>query len=121
MQSNDKAEEFAYCWRYLAPEGMPQPEREYRFANGRKYQFDFAFEKYKVAVEIDGGTLMVRNSRRTGRPVVVGRHNLDADRIKCNLATQAGWRILHYTPAMLKNDPQGVITQVCETLANGKS
>ena len=120
MQNTDRAEEFAYYWRTLAPAGSPQPEREYHFAGGRKYRFDFAWPKFKVAAEIDGGTLMVRTSPRTGRPVVVGRHNLDNDKIKCNLATQVGWRVLHYTPAMMSKNPEAVIEQVCHTLTNGE-
>ena len=118
MKQPDKADEFAYYWNALAPASAPQPEREYRFSF-RKYRFDFAWPKMLVAVEIDGGTLMIRNSKRTGRPVVIGRHNLDADREKGNSAATRGWRILHYTPAMLHKDPSAVIEQVCMALTNG--
>lgn len=117
MKREDRADEFMYYWQMLAPEGSPQPEREFRFLDGRKYRFDFAFVKSKVAIEIDGGTLMVRRSTRTGLPVVVGRHNLDNDRIKMNLAAEHGWRVLHYTPTMLHRDPHAIVRQAHNALA----
>lgn len=122
MKQPDKADEFAYYWRLLAPVGAPQPEREYQFMEGRKFRADFAWiqPQYKLIVEIDGGNMMTRISPRTGKPVVVGRHNQDSDHAKCNLAVQHGWKVLHYTPAMLLRHPGAVIDQVCMTLANGR-
>jgi len=118
----DYADTFSACWQYLAPVGSPKPDREFAFAPGRKFRADFHWgSPYFVIVEIDGGTMMVKRSRKTGRPVVVGRHNLDADRIKTNLAAELGYRVLHYTPAMLNKDPGACIEQVLRTLAERKA
>ena len=35
--------------------GLPEPEREYRFAPPRRWRFDFAWPKRRLAVEIEGG------------------------------------------------------------------
>jgi hypothetical protein len=36
--------------------GLPMPEREYRAIKGRMFRFDFAWEKERLLVEINGGT-----------------------------------------------------------------
>jgi very-short-patch-repair endonuclease len=103
----DKADIFASLWKMLAPAGAPEPEREYQFNQPEsKHKFDFAWPKWKVAVEVDGGQWQAHG----------GRHAHDDDKIKGNLAVERGWRVLHYSPEMLKQDPQGVITQVVMVL-----
>ncbi len=88
-------------------------EREYRFAaivaggigsGVRKrlanvglqdWRFDFAFPEYLVAVEIDGGTFSGgRHTRGTG---------YEDDCRKGNAAVLYGWRVLHFTGAMIKS------------------
>lgn len=63
--------------------------REFRFHPERKWRFDFAFPKHKVAVEIEGGAF-------TG-----GRHQYGAwmikDQDKYNEATAMGWRVFKYS------------------------
>jgi|SRR3990167_1642717 len=75
--------------------GLPEPEQEYRFDKERKWRFDFAWPKKKIAVEIEGGTW----SR--------GRHNRPggyaADCEKYNAGVVMGWRIFRYTRDMLNN------------------
>lgn len=70
------------------------PEREFIFAPPRKYRFDFAFLRQKIAVEVDGGTKMN------------GRHNrhggFEKDAEKINLATKMGWAVLRYTTGMVE-------------------
>ena len=69
------------------------PEREYVFAQPRRWRFDFAFPDAKVSVEIEGGTW-------TG-----GRHSrgggMAGDMLKYNTAVIMGWKILRYTPQMV--------------------
>jgi len=68
---------------------LPQPKREQKFIKGRRFAFDFAWNDYKIAVEIEGGTW-------SG-----GRHTTGAgfakDCEKYNLAVIEGWRVLRFT------------------------
>lgn len=70
-------------------------EREYAFCPPRRYRFDFANRKLKLAVEIEGGTW------------IQGRHNrassIEADFRKYNLAACLGWKILRGTTAMAES------------------
>lgn len=99
---------FLYYWTILntlpIEDVHSQPVSEYRFDDTRKWRFDFAWPKVKVAVEIDGGVFMG------------GRHTSGAgytkDCYKLNRAVELGWRVLRYTPQMLKNDPITVIQQI---------
>jgi very-short-patch-repair endonuclease len=69
------------------------PVREYRFAEPRKWRFDFAFCGSKLAVEIEGGTWNGgRHSRGSG---------MAADMEKYNTAVKLGWRVLRYTTEMV--------------------
>ena len=70
------------------------PEREFMFHPTRKWRFDFAFPKQKIAVEIEGvtGGMGGRHQRRSG---------LEGDAYKYNAAVLLGWRVLRYTPAMV--------------------
>ena len=79
----------------IAFSGLPSPAREYRFHPKRRWRFDFAWPLYKVAVEIDGGIY----SR--GRHVRGSGFERDAE--KGNTAVLAGWRVLHFTPRMVKS------------------
>jgi len=66
------------------------PEREFMFHPDRKWRFDFAWPEQKIAVEVEG----------------IGRHqSFDgflADCGKYNSAAKMGWRVLRYTPAMVR-------------------
>ena len=66
--------------------GLDAYVREFRFIEHRRYRFDFAFPRVRLAVEIDGGV-----------------HRIDArwrsDREKGNLAIERGWRVLHVATA----------------------
>lgn len=70
------------------------PVREYKFAEGRKWAFDFAFPEQMVAIEIEGGTSfgMSRHSRGAG---------FEGDLEKYNCATRLGWKVYRFTTAMV--------------------
>ncbi|HLB76050.1 MAG TPA: hypothetical protein VJO72_03365 [Candidatus Dormibacteraeota bacterium] len=75
--------------------GLPRPEREYQFAKPRRWQFDFAFPARKVAVEVEGGVWIGgRHTRGRG---------YESDCEKYNEASLAGWRVLRFTPAMIRS------------------
>jgi very-short-patch-repair endonuclease len=67
---------------------LPEPVAEYRFAEERRFRFDWAWPERRIAVEEDGG-IWIR-----------GRHNHPAgylrDMEKLNLAAELGWRVLRY-------------------------
>ena len=84
------------------------PEREYVFAKGRKFRFDFAWPHYKVAVEIEGGTrTQGRHTRHSG---------FEADCRKYNLAVAAEWLVYRFTTEMVTSGE--AITIVKEALWN---
>lgn len=121
QQKTDNADLFAHYWRNHAPPHAPSLVREFHFAKERKrnYRADFAEERSKVLIEIDGGNRLVRyttNKRGHRVPVVVGRHTGDDDYEKLNLANELGWVVLRYTPRMINRDPMGCIEQVLRTI-----
>ena len=86
--------------------GIEQPQTEYRFCEERRFRFDFAFVSARLAIEIDGGTWAPGG----------GRHAKDADREKRNIAAAMGWRLLAFSPAMLRDDPAKCMGQVKQAL-----
>ena len=70
------------------------PEREYKFAPGRKWAFDFAWPDSKLAVEIEGGTRFGKSRHSRG-------DGFERDARKYNAAALLGWRILRFTTAMV--------------------
>lgn len=103
----DKSSLFFYWWSRLA-EDAPEPIAEFRFHETRQWRFDWAFPQQKVAVEVDGGVWL-----KFG-----GRHGSDKDREKMNAASEFGWRVFHYSPAMIEADPIGVVEQVRRAIEN---
>ncbi len=91
--------------RHIRLTGLPPPEREYRFHPRRRWRFDFAWPRYMLAVEVDGGIY----SR--GRHVRGGGFERDAE--KRNAAVIAGWRVLHFTPRLVRS---GAAVQAIESL-----
>ena len=74
---------------------LPEPEREYRFNVWRKWRFDFAWPKYMIAAEIEGG---LRNYGRHQRP-----QGFQQDAEKYNTAALARWRVFRFTPEMVRS------------------
>jgi very-short-patch-repair endonuclease len=74
---------------------LPAPTREVEFHESRKWRFDLAYPKEKLAIEIEGLT-------SDG-----GRHQRIAgyseDLVKYNAAVLKGWRVLRFTPAQVKS------------------
>lgn len=110
-ESSNAELSFMYYWTMLNTLGS-EPISEYKFDTVRLWRFDFAFVKPKVAIEIDGGVFMK------------GRHvngvGFTKDCYKLNRAIELGWRVLRYTPQMLKDDPITVIHQIESVLKKCK-
>ena len=80
-----------------------RPIPEYRFHPVRRWRIDWAWPAQKLAVEIEGGIY----SR--------GRHvrgaGFQKDMEKYNALTLAGWRLLRFTPAQVKDGTAARIVQ----------
>lgn len=89
-----------------------EPQREYLFAAGRKWRFDFAWPEYKIAVEVEGGTAfgLSRHSRGKG---------IEGDMEKYNRAAREGWIVLRYSTAMVLFG--AAIDEVLEVLGEQKA
>ncbi len=74
---------------------LPQPVREFQFAKPRRWRFDFAYPAHKVAVEVEGG-VWIGGRHMRGR-------GYESDCEKYNEASLAGWRVLRFTPAMIRS------------------
>lgn len=75
--------------------GLPEPEREVRFAPPRLFRLDFAWRPQMVALECEGGTWMNgRHSRGKG---------FESDCEKYALAVLAGWRVLRATTDQIED------------------
>ncbi len=96
------------AWRVFAPH-RPEPEREYRFMEDRRFRFDFAFPKARVAVEIEGGIWLAK-----GRHVSGVGYGKDVEKYNC--AVLSGWRVLRFTGDMLREDPRGCVETVLRLL-----
>ena len=91
--SRSKGEEMFLA--QLQERGFPDPEEEYRFLQGRRFRFDFAWPLANVAVEIEGGTFV------QGRHVTGAGFSKDCE--KYNLAARDGWCVYRFTTAMVKS------------------
>lgn len=85
----------ATLWLMIQSEGLPLPERHHRFHATRKWEFDFAWPEYKLAVEVEGGEW------------VGGRHfrpkGFREDSEKYNEAWFLGWKVLRFPGSHVKD------------------
>lgn len=81
-------------------------QTEFRFADSRKWRFDFAWPDRKVAVELDGGGWGTGPACPACKQRSAGRHTrgkgFEGDCEKLNTAAALGWTVLRYTMGMLK-------------------
>ena len=106
--SEDKKQVFLFYFR-MFNDGLPVPVEEYNFDAelGRRHRFDFAWPDRKIAVEVEGNAWGVKGG---------GRHMQDSDLEKYNIAATLGWRVLRFSPGMLKDDPETCIEYVRKAL-----
>ena len=89
--------------------GLPEPEREYRFAPPRRYRADFAYPDKMILIEVEGGVW-------TNGAHVRGKH-YTSDCSKYNLAATMGFRVLRFTGEMIKS---GLALRTIEEVLNEK-
>ena len=75
--------------------GLPDPEREYRFDDDRRFRFDFAFPAHRFGIECHGG---IWNKGRHVRG-----YGIRSDCEKRNLAQLQGWDVFEFTPEQIKS------------------
>ena len=69
--------------------------REYKFLPDRRFRFDFADPKLKVAIEVEGGIYHIG-----GHSSITG---LIRDMEKNNLAVLNGWKVLRFNNHMVED------------------
>lgn len=89
MKSN-----YPYFLPYLRANNLPIPEPEFQFHPKRKWKFDYAWEEYKIALEVEGG--IFTGGRHTRPKGFIG------DMEKYNSAAVLGWRIIRVQPKELE-------------------
>ena len=68
---------------------------EYKFHPTRRFRFDFALPRLRLAIEVDGGIFTGgRHSRGLGQ---------EADMVKGHEATLLGWSVLHFSVRQVKS------------------
>lgn len=97
---SDAEESLATHMRYVQ---LPEPTREFRFDDKRRWRFDFAWPTLRIAAEVEGGHWIGGH----------GGKRFDQDAEKYNAAVLAGWRVLRFTPKMIED---GIAVQQLERL-----
>ena len=106
---SDKKVIFMDVWLIFGSSELPEPE--HKFCPSRRFRFDWAWVEKKVAVEVDGGVWL-----RHG-----GRHGMDKDREKLNIAASLGWLVLRFSVPMLQKEPDLCCQQVLLAMEHCKA
>lgn len=81
---------------------IPEPIEEYRFCPDRRWRFDYAWEKYKIALEVEGGIWLRGAAFAHNRPI-----HFMKDVEKYNRAAFEGWTVFRFTPQQFKSGEAG--------------
>lgn len=107
IQIVNQAPSFNYAWKTTGDHLLGGDlVAEHKFHPSVGWRFDWAFPRYRVAVEVDGGQWMESG----------GRHARDSDRDKLNAAASMGWIIFRFSPEQLKADPFGSVELIVRAL-----
>lgn len=79
----------------IAAAHLPEAVTEFAAIHGRKFRFDYAWPRHNLLLEIQGST-WVKGGHSTGTGIA-------RDCEKGNLATLAGWKVLHVTGDQIKS------------------
>lgn len=89
---NDLADTLAM---HLRAVGVRDFQREFRFHPVRRWRFDIAMPRLRLAIECDGG-LYIRGRHSRGK-------SQEDDYVKHNAAVVLGWRVLKFGPNHVKS------------------
>lgn len=88
----------------LATHGIQEPTTEHRFHAVRKWRFDYAWPRWKVALEVEGGIFGFTDPK-TGQRRYGGAHGsiagIKRDIEKYNHAAAMGWLVIRCLPTTL--------------------
>ncbi len=84
------------CWKIY---NIPEPVEEYKFCEDRRWRFDYAWPKYHIALECEGG---LWSGGRHNRPI-----GYQKDMEKYNNAAFNGWVVFRFTPQQFKSGEAG--------------
>lgn len=73
--------------------GLPEPTREFRFSEDRRWRFDFAWPDEKLALEYEGGSF-INGAHGRGK-------QFEMDAVKYGIALLLGWRVLRVNSHMV--------------------
>ncbi len=113
-QKESLENKFLVYWTILYPQ-LPPPTRQHPILNpdtGRFWKIDFAWVPDLLAVEIQGGSWLLKGGHNTA----LGQAK---DYARQNHLIANGWRLLCYNTPMLK-DMAAVVTNVAEVLCHSK-
>lgn len=89
---------------------------EYQFHMERKWRFDFAFPKARVAVEVQGAIFGTGQRCKVCGQTKAGGHTRGAALVKeyekLNAAALAGWRILYCQPREIQTVEFGKVVKL---------
>jgi hypothetical protein len=106
VKASEREKQFLAIWRGHVTDCDPTPH--FRFHPTRKWEFDFAWEPIKLAVEIEGGTF--GGGRHGSGP---GFHK---DCEKYNEAILLGWRVLRFDSMHLKQSAAEVVDVIARAM-----
>lgn len=88
----------------LTTHGIPEPTTEHRFHADRMWRFDYAWPRWKVALEVEGGVFGYTD-QRTGMRRMGGAHGsisgIKRDMEKYSHAAAMGWLVIRCLPTTL--------------------
>jgi very-short-patch-repair endonuclease len=93
---------------------LPDPEREYRFHDKRRWRFDFAYPDDKIAIEVQGG-IWARGAHARGT-------GLERDYEKLNAAQMLGWSVYQFSRKVIDSgEAIEILEKVLTANVNGES
>lgn len=107
---SDLEEQFA---RQISLLKLPEPMREFRFHPKRQWRFDFAWLEKRVAVEVEGGSMLMYHARISRHTHPTGYRG---DCEKYNAAQKLGWSVYRFTSDMVDD---GHAIKFMEEVLNG--
>ena len=107
---NDKKGSLRRAWELTTGTVWPFSP-EVRFCE-RMWRFDWASDRLRLAIEVEGITYAEQKPGRHQRP-----KGYENDVEKYNAAVECGWTLLRYTPDQIKRMPVQVVEQIQRVMA----